>query len=282
MRILITGGQGQLARELAGVLNAEGHVVVSLSRDALDITVNSHLASALDHWLPDVVINTAAFHQVDRCESDPEQSFLTNAAAPQRLASSCSERGALLVHFSTDYVFDGNQRTPYQEDDPVAPLNIYGSSKAAGEMAIRATTENHLLLRTTGLYGHSGLGSQRGNFVATMLRLAHEETTIEVVNDQILTPSYVKDVAHAVAGLLRSGARGTFHVTNSGSCSWYEFAREVFRLSDLRPDLRAVTQNERPAIARRPAYSVLDHTALRRARVRELPEWRDALANYLG
>lgn len=280
MRILITGGNGQLARALRSVLSAEGHAVVAVSREVLDITQISQIEQALERWQPEAVINTAAFHQVDRCETDPEQSFLTNAAAPQRLASACGRRGALLVHISTDYVFAGERKTPYQEDDALAPISTYGASKAAGEMAVRATTENHLLIRTTGLYGLSE-SAKRGNFVETMLRLADEKTLIEVVHDQILTPSYAEDVSAAIALLMGSGARGTFHVTNCGCCSWYEFAREIFRLSELHPDLRPVNQAERSALARRPAYSVLGHAGLRSAGIPEPRPWQGALAAYL-
>src|SRR2546421_499773 len=150
MRILITGGKGQLAGDLARAL--AGHDVVAPGRDQLDVTDGSAVRDAVDRLRPDAVINTAAYHNVDRCEVEPEQSFLVNAAAPQRLAAACRDAGAVIVHVSTDYVFDGSKRAPYAEDDSVSPLSVYGASKAAGEMAVRATTDEHLIIRTTGLY----------------------------------------------------------------------------------------------------------------------------------
>jgi len=152
------------------------------------VTNTGHISSAFEGWSPQVVINTAAFHRVDLCEAEPEASFSVNATAPQRMAAHCKASGALLVHFSTDYVFDGLKLAPYVETDAVAPLSVYAASKAAGEMAIRATSDLHLIIRTTGLYGLGGRRTKQGNFVETMLRLAKEEKPIAVVADQVLTP----------------------------------------------------------------------------------------------
>ncbi|MBV9281722.1 MAG: dTDP-4-dehydrorhamnose reductase [Chloroflexi bacterium] len=280
MHIVITGGQGQLARDLVKALQAE-HEVAAPRRAELDITDREQVLGALERWQPEVVVNTAAFHNVDRCETEPEQAFLTNAAAPQRLAAACRERGALLVHISTDYVFGGQKREPYREDDPVDPLSVYAASKAAGEMAVHCTTDRHLIVRTTGLYGHGGMTSRHGNFVETMLRLAREGRPLQVVADQVLTPSSTRDVAALIAELIRRGARGTYHVTNGGQCSWYQFAAEVFRLSGIGVNLSPTTQAERPMPARRPAYSVLAHEGLKRLGIPEPRAWQEALADYL-
>jgi dTDP-4-dehydrorhamnose reductase len=280
VRVVITGGQGQLARSLVAALT--GEEVITPSREQFDITSLEHLDAAMARWQPDVVINTAAFHKVDLCESEPEQSFAVNAAAPQRLAAACRARGALFVHVSTDYVFNGRQRTPYLEEDRVDPLSVYGASKVAGEMAVRATTDNHLIVRTTGLYGHPRTGARHGNFVETMLRLAAQGGPISVVGDQVLTPSHTGDVAAVISELVRREARGTFHVSNSGECSWYEFAAEIFRLADMRPDLRRVSQSERPVPAARPAYSVLGHGGILRLGMPEIRPWREALSAYFA
>lgn len=280
MRILITGGRGQLAADLAFAL-AE-HEVRPLGRAELDIGSHEQIARTMDEVRPNVVINTAAFHRVDLCESEPEQSFLINAAAPQRLAAACRDRDATLVHFSTDYVFDGQKQEPYAEDDPVCPLSVYGASKAAGEMAVRCTTDRHIIIRTTGLYGHAGARTTQGNFVETMMRLAAAGKPITVVADQVLTPTYTRDLAAIVGRLLTLDAAGTFHVTNGGACSWYEFAREIFHLAGQEPDLRRTTQSERPVPAKRPGYSVLGHARLRKVGLPEPRSWQDALAAYMS
>ncbi|MDQ2743859.1 MAG: dTDP-4-dehydrorhamnose reductase, partial [Chloroflexota bacterium] len=253
MRILITGGKGQLAGDL--VRTFEPREVRAVGRDELDIAAPEQIEAIFEDFRPEVVVNTAAYHQVDRCESEPEQSFAVNAAAPQRLAAACERRGALLVHLSTDYVFSGEASAPYRETDPIGPINVYGASKAAGEMVIRATGDQHLIIRTTGLYGLAGRRTSRGNFVETMLRLAETGAPISVVSDQCLTPSLTKDVAAAIVRLVDRGATGTFHVTNDGACSWFEFAAEIFRLAEVTADLSAVRQADRPAPAKRPAYS---------------------------
>lgn len=280
MRVLLTGGQGQLARDLAAVYAHED--VTALSRAELDITNPEQIEAAVAGIRPHLIVNTAAYHQVDRCESEPEMSFLVNAAAPQRLAASANRHGAVLVHISTDYVFDGEQRRPYREDDPVGPLSVYGASKAAGEMAVRAASDRHLIVRTTGLYGAGGRETGRGNFVETMLRLAAAGTPLQVVSDQVMTPSFTEDVAAAIKGLTDREVLGTVHVTNSGGCSWYDFACEIFRLSGMHPEVAPATQAERPSPARRPAYSVLAHDRLRAAGLPELRPWQEALAQYLA
>jgi dTDP-4-dehydrorhamnose reductase len=279
MRIVITGGQGQLARDL--VLALAGDEVVALDRSALDVTDRSQIQSTFESFQPEVIINTAAYHGVDLCEDEPEMSFAVNAAAPQRLAAACEVHGATLVHVSTDYVFNGASRRPYAEDHPVDPINVYGSSKAAGEMAIRATTARHLIVRTTGLYGIGGMMTSRGNFVETMLRLSDGGRPVSVVSDQILTPSNAMDVADVIAQLIRMQARGTYHVTNAGQCSWFEFAAEILRLVGRSVDLHPTTQRQRPSRASRPAYSVLSHVGLRRLEIDEPRDWRAGLAHYL-
>ena len=280
MRILITGGRGQLATDLVATLR--DHQVIALGRDELDITNRAGVQAALDAHQPHVVVNTAAYHAVDLCEDEPEQSFAVNAAGPQRLAALCAARNALLVYISTDYVFGGLKSAPYTEDDPVDPICVYGVSKAAGEMAVRCTTDRHLIVRTSGLYGRAGAASKHGNFVQTMLRLGREGKQIAVVDDQVLTPSYTPDVADVIAQLIRAQATGTYNVTNGGECSWYEFAKEIFRLSGLPAELTRTTRAERPTPARRPAYSVLAHDGIRRLGIPEPRPWQEALAAYLS
>jgi dTDP-4-dehydrorhamnose reductase len=207
MRVLITGGGGQLAADLVRALG--DCVAAAPTHTELDITDVAGIERALAELAPDVVINTAAFHRVDRCESELERSFAVNAAA-------CARCGSLLVHVSTDYVFDGKQRRPYCEEDTMAPINVCGASKAAGELAIRATTTHDLIIRATGLYGLAGRTAPHGNSVETMLRLAAAEKPIMVVDSQKLTPTYAADLATSLAQLLERGATGTYHVTVHG------------------------------------------------------------------
>lgn len=280
MRVVITGGRGQLAADLIRVL--DGEELFAFGHQDFDVTNVNRIRDVVREFAPTVVINTAAFHNVDQCESSPESSFAVNAAAPQRLAAACAGTGALLVHFSTDYVFDGQQRTPYPEGHPVNPLSVYGVSKAAGEMAIRSTWREHLIVRTTGLYGIGALHTARGNFVERMLALASENRSLTVVSDQVLTPSYTLDVAETVARLIGAGARGTFHVTNSGECSWFDFARSIFDQFSVEANVSPVAQRDRPVAARRPPYSVLQHAGLRSLGLPEPRPWQDALAAYLS
>ncbi len=185
------------------------------------------------------------------------------------------------MHISTDYVFDGRKGEPYTESDQVHPLSVYGASKAAGEMAVRATTDRHLIVRTTGLYGPGGRGTGRGNFVETMLALAGAGKAPSIVSDQVLTPSSAVDVAEGIKQLIGAGATGTFHVTNAGQCSWYDFACEICRLANVRVDVTPTTQAERPTRARRPSYSVLAHAAMYDAGLPPMRSWHEALRSYM-
>lgn len=255
--------------------------VVALDRAGLDITDPEQVDAVIRELQPDVVVNPAAYNYVDRAESDSTTAFLVNAVAPQLLADACARHEALLVHYSTDYVFDGAKQTPYREDDRVNPLGAYGVSKAAGEMAVRARTEQHLIIRTTGLYGQGGQATERGNFVETMLRLGTARKPVTVVSDQVLTPTATVDLAATTRKLILAQARGMYHVTNTGACSWYEFAVEIFRRAGLDVDVTPVPQNQRPVPARRPAYSVLGHEALLALGLPELRPWQEALTAYL-
>src|SRR5205085_9848553 len=179
-----------------------------------------------------VVINCAAYNLVDRAEDEPDAAFAVNAWAVRELATACNELGSVLVHFSTDHVFglDAARRTPYAEDDPPGPVNVYGLSKLSGEYLVRALCPRHFIVRTCGLYGIWGSGGKGGNFVETMLRLAREGKPLRVVDDQECTPSYTVDIATATAALIATDRYGLYHLTNSGSCSWYDFARAIFGL----------------------------------------------------
>ncbi len=280
MRVLITGAGGQLATYLVEALT--GHDLVALSRSQLDITDASRIRDTLERVRPDVVINTAAFHNLPQCEKDVRTSFEVNARAPFLLGKACREIGAKFVHVSTDYVF-GNvvERRPLAEDDLPAPLSVYAASKLAGEHLVRQATESHLLIRTCGLYGARGSAGKKGNFVLTMLRLARERGEVRVVNDQRCAPTYAKYAAMAIAALVHANCNGTFHAVSTGDCTWYEFALEILRLSGVSAKAFPVTSEEFFDGVRRPPYSVLDCSQFEQATGGRLPPWKDGLRDYL-
>lgn len=279
MRILIIGATGQLGSDLAKIL-ADDCDLVPLSHADLDVCDFVYTRNVLTDAEPDIVINTAAFHRVDDCEEQPEKAFWVNAYAVRKLAQVCAEIDCVLVHLSTDYVFAGEKREPYAEDDVPNPLNVYGVSKLAGEYFVRHICPKHFVIRTSGLYGVAGASGKGGNFVETMIRLAREGKPIRVVDDQVLTPTYTQELAHKLKELLQTEAYGLYHMTNGGQCSWYEFAGKIFELLDMEPDFAPTTSAEFGAKARRPAYSVLAHHRLRQLGLDDLRPWPEALKAY--
>ena len=223
------------------------------------------------------------FLRVDDCEDAADRAFQVNAVAPGNLARICRDLSALLVHISTDYVFgaDHSHSTPYGETDLPGPVNVYGTSKLAGEYLVRQGCDRSLVVRTTGLYGVAGSSGKGGNFVETMLRLAGEGKPIRVVDDQRLAPTYTPDLASAILDLVEGGHHGLFHVVNAGGCSWFEFASAIFALEGLTPDLSPTTSAAFPTKAVRPSYSVLACRALQANGLVSPRPWREALADYL-
>jgi dTDP-4-dehydrorhamnose reductase len=280
MKYAVIGAAGQLGRDLCPVLKGD---VVPLSRQEADVTAADLLETTLRGLRPDVVINCAAYNFVDLAETEPESAFATNAWGVRNLARTCRELGCLLVHFSTDYVFglDESRRTPYREEDAPGPVSAYGLSKLAGEYLLRATAPGHILIRTCGLYGVWGSGGKGGNFVETMLRLGGQGKPLRVVSDQFCTPSYTKDIASAAAALIATGSPGLYHLTNSGSCSWHQFASKIFQLAGLKVDVTPISGAEYGAPARRPPYSVLAMDALARTGVAVPRSWDSAVEAYL-
>jgi dTDP-4-dehydrorhamnose reductase len=279
MRLVITGAQGQLASDLVKALSTWD--LVPLTHADLDICDFVYTRHVLTKVKPHVVINTAAFHRVDECEDDPSKAFWVNAFAVRKLAQVCAELNCTLVHISTDYVFGGEKHTPYTEDDAPNPLNVYGVSKLAGEYFVRHICPKHFIIRTSGLYGVAGSSGKGGNFVETMIRLAKEGKPIRVVTDQVLTPTYTRDLAQKLKELLQTEAYGLYHITNSGQCSWYEFASKIFELLGMKPDFGPTTSAEFGAKAKRPAYSVLAHERLKQVGLDDLRPWPEALEAYL-
>lgn len=278
MRIAIIGGTGLLGSELC----RQCPDAVSLSRPTIDLANPATIRPALESVSPEAVINAAAYTQVDQAEADAKLCYAINADGVEELAKCCGQLDCRLLHVSTDYVFGGDEtrRTPYRETDPPAPLGVYAKSKLAGEAAVRQFSKN-LIVRVCGLYGKAGPGTPRPNFVDTMLRFGKERDELRVINDQTSTPSYVPHVARAMLFLLNSASEGTFHVVNSGEFTWYDMAQEIFRIARIDVRLTAITTSQWGAAAPRPAYSALDTTKYQQLGGPPLPDWRQALSEYI-
>lgn len=280
MKILLTGRNGQIGWELARVLAPIGKVI-ALERGALDLAVSDQIVSAVRSARPDLIVNAAAYTDVDRAETEPRVAMQVNATAPGILAEEARHVGALLIHYSTDYVFDGTKSTPYVEEDPPNPINAYGRSKLEGERAIQASGCWHLILRTSWVYGMRGR-----NFLLTILRLARELPELKVVDDQVGCPTWCRDLALATARLINEAAAGktggVYHLASAGATSWCGFAREVLKVREIATPLLGIPSTQYSAAARRPANSRLSSERLRDDWGIALPEWTDSLHRCLA
>jgi dTDP-4-dehydrorhamnose reductase len=279
-RILITGGKGMLAHAFRQVLKKRGAKATSLERSACDIADPIALAQAFKKHRPTLVVNCAAYTKVDLAEKERESARSCNAQGPANVAKLCRDHDAALLHFSTDYVFDGSLRRPLRPDDPVGPQSYYGQSKLAGEQNIQKNPPPRwLIARTAWLYGPSG-----ANFVRTMVNAAKAGKALTVVDDQIGCPTYTFDLAEAALDLLDNGATGVWHISNAGQTSWFDFARAIFEEWNLKPDLKPTSSAQwkatKPDSATRPAYSVLDISPLEQALGRPMRRWREALSAF--
>jgi dTDP-4-dehydrorhamnose reductase len=279
LRIVVIGADGQLGSDLVKTL--AGDEVSPLYFPGFDVTRPDKVRSVLQGLRPTVVINTAAFHRVDDCEDDPESAFRVNAIAVRDLARLAGDLDFILVHFSTDYVFDGRKRAPYVESDPPNPLNVYAVSKLAGEFFVRSIAEKHFLIRTCGLFGEASSGEKGYNFVDRMIALADEGKRLRVVDDQWVTPTSTVELAERVGELIRTGEYGLYHLTSEGQCTWFEFAREAFSLMGRTVRLEPVDSKAFAAKARRPLYSVLENKRAKEIGLKGFSAWKDALRGYL-
>jgi len=279
MKIVLIGADGQLGSDLLSLLPAA--TCFPLYYPDFDVTDPQKTRDVLRSLAGDVVINTAAFHRVDECEDRPQEAFGLNALAVRNLALICREQNAVLVHFSTDYVFDGRKRTPYIEEDEPSPLSVYGVSKLAGEYFIRSLCEKHYIIRTCGLYGMAGCREKGMNFVEIMLHLEQSGRSLRVVDDQWVTPTSTEELAVRILELIDTGRYGLYHMTNEGQCTWYEFAREIFSLIGRPANISPIDTRTYNAKARRPAYSVLENRRAIALGITDFSPWREALKNYL-
>lgn len=282
MNVAVIGASGQLGSDLCKTLT--GFDVIPLTHSDIEITDIQSVKRALSRYRPETVINTAAFVRVDDCESDPDRAFLINAIGARNVAVVAEGLGAKLVHISTDYVFGGEpetRTTPYTEFDTPVPPNIYGKSKLVGEEFVRHLCRKHFIVRISALFGTAGSSGKGGNFVETMIRLAKERPQLTVVNDQVFSPTYTKDLAHKIAWLITTEYYGTFHITNRGTCSWYDFAVEILKQAGLSTPVIPIPSDQYPQKARRPRYSVLDNYHLRLLGADDMRPWQESLTDYL-
>jgi dTDP-4-dehydrorhamnose reductase len=277
MRVLVTGSGGQLAREVIKVSNTEGYDTTALERQSLDITDFSAVSKTISELKPDVVINCAAYNNVDGAEDDWESAFLVNGIGVKNLALACNANGSVLVHFSTDYVFDGDNKKPYTIADRPNPVSRYGKSKLLGEELLKNHAERYFLIRTSWVFG---LG--KFSFPKKVIEWASKNENLRIVDDQIASPSYTVDLAEALMKLIKTGNYGLYHMTNSGYCSRYEWAAFILKKINWQGRLEPAKSAEFNTPARRPEFSVLDNFPLAQTIGRLLPSWQDATERFLN
>lgn len=276
VRVLITGGKGQLGIELKYLLE-NYYEVYAWDLEELDITQREKTINEIRSLDPDLVINCAAYTDVDGCEENADLAYKINAYGARNIAVACQEIGSIMVHISTDFVFDGNNDNPYIESDQANPLNIYGKSKLIGEEFVSNLLDKYFIIRTAWLYGAHG-----DNFIHTMLRLANKKDLLTVVDDQIGSPTYTKDLALVIKKLIATKLYGLYHASNNGQCSWYEFAKKIFEYTNTNVKVKPVTSKEFIRTATRPAYSVLKNYSLEENLNYKMRDWQEALKDYLN
>jgi len=282
-RIAVVGANGQLGTDLCLAYRSAGHEVVELDQPDLDVASADDCARAVDESRPEVLVNTAALHDLDACERDPARAHAVNAMGPRNLALLARQRGFVLLHVSTDYVFDGTKGAAYLETDAPLPLNVYGNSKLSGEYYVRTVAPEHFVVRVSGLFGRAPCKGKAGpNFVQNMLRLARERGEVKVVDSERLCPTHTLDAAQQMVALTATRHWGLYHAVSREGCSWYEFARTVFDLTGTAVKLHVAGPGDFPAKVPRPADSRLENAALQVLGINRMPHWREGLERYLG
>ena len=285
MRVLLLGPKGQLGRDIlrAHATAGEPFNLLPLARDELDVAVPGAVEHVLETAAFDALVNCASYHKTDEVEDNATHAFAVNAHAVQMMAQVCATKRARFVHISTDYVFGGDQgrEYPFREDDPIAPINVYGASKAMGESLARFTSDDAVILRVASLFGVAGASGKGGNFVETMIRAGKEKGALRVVDDQTMSPTATADVARVLIRMLTQGCSpGIYHVVNAGSATWFDFAREIVCRAGVKAAVTPCTTGEYPTRAARPRYSALDNAKVTAA-FGAMSSWQDALERYL-
>ncbi len=282
-KILIIGANGQLGADINTSLSNKNYITLTPNHEELDITNFEKVTKYILQNKPEIIINTAAYHQVDKCEEFPLLATLINNNAPTFISKLCKEINCKLIHFSTDYVFDGAKGKPYLETDLPNPLNVYGKTKYEGEKEILKANGNALIIRVSALYGVNPCRAKNGlNFIQLMLKLASERDELIVVGDEYVSPTATYDIANILPELIKKDLSGIVHLTSEGSCSWYEFAKEIMDYTDTNVKIKQVASSHFPAKTTRPKYSVLENQSLKNNGIQSMPHWRNALHIYLN
>ncbi|MEK4363664.1 dTDP-4-dehydrorhamnose reductase [Paenibacillus sp. FSL M8-0212] len=283
MRVLVTGSNGQLGRDVVFLLENGGHFVLACDRDQMDITNQAQCIEVISSFHPEVVIHCAAYTAVDAAETDIDGAYKVNAVGTRNVTVAAERTGAKLIYISTDYVFDGNSENPYQEYDNTNPQSVYGKSKRAGELMVQSLSSKWFIVRTSWVYGLYG-----NNFVKTMLKLGQEKPKLQVVNDQKGSPTYTVDLGEFLLKLMPTEKYGIYHASNSGTCTWYEFTQAIFEEArelkglSIQAQLEPCTTEQFPRPAPRPRNSVLDHLSIRTNGLSGLRSWREGLRDFIG
>ena len=277
MKYLVTGVTGQLGHDIVKELEQRGQTCIAPTRNDMPLDDDQRVEAYISAVAPDIVIHCAAYTAVDKAETEMDAAWRINAEATANIARICRRIGAVLVYISTDYVFPGDGESPYGVNDPKGPKNVYGATKLAGEIAVRSSLDRHFIVRISWVFGTNG-----NNFIKTMLRLAETNERLNVVADQIGSPTYTADAAPRIIDLASTDCYGTYHLTNEGTCSWAELASEVFRQRNLPTFVSPITTAEYPTKAQRPLNSRLDKKCLLSAGISRMPSWQDALRRYLA
>jgi dTDP-4-dehydrorhamnose reductase len=282
VKIAVIGADGQLGSDVCHAFEKNGDEVAALTHAEIELSSAPSVDAALTAAHPALIVNTAAMHHVDKCQNDPGAALQINAIGSRNVAEWARRAAVPVAYISTDYVFDGKKSSPYLEADAANPLNAYGISKLAGEHFTAATAERHFIVRVSAIYGHHPCRAKGGlNFVELMLKLARERDELRVVSEEFVTPTPTVQIAAQLVALSRSDRYGLYHATAEGSCSWYEFAREIFDATGTKVRLEKASSSEFPAKVPRPSYSVLENHALKAAQLNVYTHWREGLHQYL-
>jgi dTDP-4-dehydrorhamnose reductase len=283
MKIAVIGANGQLGADVAREFTRNGDDVCELSHANIEIGSLQSVNDVLGGIRPQIIVNTAAMHNVESCEKEPLRAYEVNGLGSRNLAQVARQIGAVFAHVSTDYVFDGSKKEPYLEVDPALPLNVYGNTKLAGEAFIRATGDRFFILRTSALYGTNPCRAKGGrNFVELMLKLAGERDELRVVDDEFVSPTSTSELARQIVVLSKTDNFGLYHATAEGCCTWYEFAAKIFNLAGVKTKLTVASPNEFPSKVPRPKYSVLENHGLKALGLNSFQTWEEGLRSYLS